>query len=85
MSATIIPFQDGHVFDPTMTAIMGEAYDLARNELHASGVSEDALAILIIEICKTGEKDARRICDRAVMTFETLEDLGALESQRPQR
>jgi hypothetical protein len=85
MSATIIPFQEGHVFDPTMMVIMGEAYDLARNELRARGVSDDALAILIIEICKTGEKDARRICDRAVMTFEALEDLGAVESQRPQR
>jgi hypothetical protein len=80
MSATMIPCQEAHVFDPAMTAIMGEAYDLARHQFRASGVSEDAIALLIIEICKTSENDARCICGRTVMALEALE---ALVRQRP--
>jgi hypothetical protein len=60
-------------------AMSSTRHDIARNELRASGVSKDALAVLIIEICTTDENDARRICDRAVTTLQ------ASISRRPQR
>jgi hypothetical protein len=53
-----------------MVRIMGEAYDMVCKELHDRGqpdIVKDIIAKRIIEIGKTGERDAKRICERAML------------------
>ena len=72
MSATIIPFLNGAVFDPQHVEAMGSAFDKAARALHDKGQPElvrEIIAKRIIEISKTGERDPDKICARALQAF----------------
>ena len=69
MSATIIPYLRGYSFDPEITKAMGTAYDRAREMLDDIGqpeVVQEVIAKRIIKVVQTGERDADRICQRAM-------------------
>jgi hypothetical protein len=72
MSATIIPFLDGAAFEPDHLEAMGRAFDQARRALHDKGqpnIVQDIIAKKIIAIAKTGERNADRMCERALATL----------------
>ena len=70
MSATIIPFLDGAAFEPDHLEAMGRAFDQARRALHDKGQPvQDIIAKKIIALAKTGERNADRMCERALATL----------------
>ena len=69
MSATIIKFFKDQTFDPDVTRIMDEAYDMACKELHRDGqhaLVQEVIAKRIIRIASAGERDAKRMSERAI-------------------
>ena len=69
MSATIVPFLRDTSFGPDVTSEMGKAYDKALHALHDTGqphVVQEIIARKIIDIAKSGERDAERMCARAL-------------------
>jgi len=67
--SAIIPFLNGQSFEPELTKIMGDAYDLARKELHDRGqpvIVQEILASRIIALARTGERDPAQICNQAL-------------------
>lgn len=72
MSATIVPFLRETSFDSDVTNLMGKAYDKALRELHDKGqphLVQEIIARKIIDIAKSGERDADRMCERALMAL----------------
>jgi hypothetical protein len=56
----------GAVFDDQLLAIMGNAYDAVRKELHDTGQPEivyEIIATRIIDAAKRGERDPIRLRD----------------------
>jgi hypothetical protein len=56
-------------FDPEDIKRMGEAYELALEQLELKDRDDqltESIAKLIVEIAQTGEKDANMICARAL-------------------
>ena len=69
MTARVIPFFRDVSFDPDTTHIIGQAFDSACEELQDIGQSDLVKAIVakrIIAIAKTGERDPRQLCKRAL-------------------
>ncbi len=72
MSATIVPFLKDGSFDPETVHAMGDAFDRARKLLHDRGqpsVVQEIIAKRIIEIARTGERDADKMCKRVLTAF----------------
>ena len=62
----------GSVFDDQATKAMGEAFEAARKDLDEAGqpsVVYEAVAKRIIEMAKSGERDANQLRDRALTAF----------------
>lgn len=64
--ASILPFlqKSGVVFDDEVTALLGQAFDAARRELHDKGqpdVVYEIMAVRIIEAAKKGERNVGRL------------------------
>ena len=64
--ASILPFvqKSGVVFDDNVTALLGQAFDAARRELHDKGqpdVVYEIIAGRIIEAAKKGERDVAKL------------------------
>ena len=73
MTDTAIPFiLDELSFDPEIKSLMGQAFVSACKALHDNGQPElvnTVLAKRIIAIAKTGERDPKQLCDRALQEF----------------
>ena len=72
MPADIIPFLNGHAFEPAQVEALGQAFDRAAKCLHDKGqpdVVREVIAKRIIEIGKTGERDPDRICALALQAL----------------
>jgi hypothetical protein len=68
---SILPFirKTGTAFDDYATAVMGEAFDSARKDLHDSGQPEivyEVIARRIIDEAKKGERDPLRLRNAAL-------------------
>ncbi len=66
MTATIISFLDGAVFDPPHVEAMGLAFDNVTEALDGKGQSRvvrEVIATKIIAIAKTGERDPKKLYD----------------------
>jgi hypothetical protein len=66
--ASILPFvrQSGAVFDDTVTALLGDAFDAACRELHDKGqppIVHELIATRIIEAARKGERDPGKLRD----------------------
>src|SRR5258708_38132933 len=62
----------GSVFDDQATKAMGEAFEAACKDLDEAGqpsVVYEAVAKRIIEMAKSGERDANQLRDRALTAF----------------
>ena len=75
--AAILQFlpPEGRVFDAAVTAIMGQAFDLAVAELHDKGqpaLVNEIIAKRIVEITASGERNPARIADAALQTLGLL-------------
>jgi hypothetical protein len=69
VSATIVPFLRDASFDPDVTSEMGRAYDKVLRTLRDQGrqpLEPELIARKIIDIATTGERDAERMCKRAL-------------------
>jgi hypothetical protein len=56
-------------FDPHVTQLMGEAFELARKALHDTGQPEavqEIIAKRIIESARRGVRDPRQMCEEAL-------------------
>lgn len=72
MPADILPFLEGHSFDAEATHTMGKAYDKARAMLHDKrqpSVVQEIIAMRIIEIAATGERDADQLARQALQSL----------------
>jgi len=70
--SNIIPFLNGQSFEPELTKIMGDAYDLARKELHDRGqplIVQEIIAGRIIALARTGKRDPEEICHEALSSL----------------
>jgi hypothetical protein len=73
MSADILPFLREASFDAEATRIMGDAFDIARNNMHDYGQPTRVLEIVakrILEIARGGERDPERIAELALEAIE---------------
>jgi hypothetical protein len=63
-------YLQGHRFDTETARLLGIAFEMALVALqHADGLvspTRDSIAHKIIELAKAGERDPRRLCDRAL-------------------
>src|SRR5690242_9461395 len=62
LSATILPFPKGHTCSPEAMSTMGDAFDRActATRQHGNpGIVREIIATRIIELAKTGERDAK--------------------------
>jgi hypothetical protein len=69
----ITPFLQDHAFEPDVTRAMGIAFEDACRLLRLPDAADPAAEIIatkIIELAKTGEHDAGRLCNAAVMAFQ---------------
>jgi hypothetical protein len=69
MSTDILPFLQEASFDSQATCIMGEAFDIARKNMHDSGQPKMVLEIIakrIIAIMSNGERNPARIAELAL-------------------
>ena len=69
----ITPFLQDHAFEPEVTRAMGIAFEDACKLLRLPDATDPAAEIIatkIIELAKTGEHDASRLCNAAVMAFQ---------------
>ena len=69
MSADILPFLREASFDAEATRIMGDAFDIARKNMHDYGQPPLVLEIVakrIVEIARGGERDPARIAELAL-------------------
>jgi hypothetical protein len=69
----ITPFLQDHAFEPEVTRAMGIAFEDACKLLRLPDTADPAAEIIatkIIELAKTGEHDAGRLCNAAVMAFQ---------------
>jgi len=74
--ATVHPVFERKPFDPAVCAALGLAFDTAWQKLLVSGTpiasspyanaTREALAIRIVDLAKTGERDVNRLRDDAV-------------------
>ena len=69
--ASILPFvqKSGVVFDVDVTALLGQAFDAARQALHDKGqpdVVYEIMAVRIIEAAKKGERDVGKLTAAAL-------------------
>ena len=72
MSATIVPFLKDRSFDPETVHAMGDAFDKARKLLHdrgQPGVVQEIIAKRIIDVARTGERNADRMCKQVLAGF----------------
>lgn len=70
--SNIIPFLNGQSFGPELTKVMGDAYDLARKELHDRGqplIVQEIIASRIIALARTGKRDPEQICSEALVSL----------------
>ena len=70
--AEILPFLNGHSFDPETTGIMGDAFNKAARHLHDKGqpaVVQELIAKRIIEIAATGVRDPEQLAQQALKAF----------------
>lgn len=70
MTADILPFIDGRVFDAAATEAMGVAFDKARRMLHDKGqpaVVQEIIAKRIIDIATIGGRDPDEMARRALL------------------
>jgi hypothetical protein len=60
--------KQSHGFDDEAIRVMGLAYEFARSELRIIGENNlnGAIATKIIELARTGERDADKLCDFAI-------------------
>jgi hypothetical protein len=66
---TIRPFLDGYSFDPETTRLMGIAFEMARSAVtRRAGLTDEIIAGRIIELAKTGERNADVLCEAALNT-----------------
>jgi hypothetical protein len=69
----ITPFLHDHAFEPEVTRAMGIAFEEACRLLRLPDATDPAAEIVaakIIELAKSGERDAGRLCNGAVMAFQ---------------
>ena len=68
MTATPTPFAQDAAFDPETTQIMGKAYENACRELEFAEpeIVKTIIAKEIIALAKTGERDTKQLCERAL-------------------
>jgi hypothetical protein len=69
----ITPFLKDHAFEPEVTRAMGIAFEDACRLLRLLDKADPAAEIVatkIIELAKSGERDADRLCNGAVMAFQ---------------
>jgi hypothetical protein len=69
----ITPFLQHHAFEPEVTRAMGVAFEDACRLLRLPDTADPAAEIVatkIIELAKSGEHDASRLCNGAVMAFQ---------------
>jgi hypothetical protein len=72
LSATIVPFLKDGSFDPETVHAMGDAFDKARKLLHdrgQPGVVQEIIAKRIIDVARTGERNADRMCKLVLAGF----------------
>ena len=72
MSATIIPFLNGAVFDTPHVDAMGQAFDKVTEALDGKGQSHvvrEVIAKKIVAIAKAGERDPNELYDRTMKTL----------------
>jgi len=70
--SNIIPFLNGQSFEPELTKVMGDAYDLARKELHDRGqplIVQEVIASRIIALARSGARDPTQICNDALSSL----------------
>lgn len=66
---TIIPYLQDSSFDSDVTSAMGQAYDMALRAMHERGrpyIVQEVIARQIVEVARTGERDANQMCARAL-------------------
>ena len=68
MTATVTPFAQDAAFDPETTQIMGQAYEIACRalDIEQPEIVKTIIAKEIIALAKTGERDTRQLCERAL-------------------
>jgi hypothetical protein len=72
MTADILPFLKGRVFDAETALVMGAAYDKARAMLHDQGqphLVQEIIARRIIDIAATGERNPDELARRAMQAL----------------
>jgi hypothetical protein len=72
VTADILPFIRGCVFDEAATEAMGLAYDKARRMLHDKGqpgIVQEIIAKRIIDIAIAGERDPDELARRALLAL----------------
>lgn len=65
----ITPYLDRSKFDPEVTRVMGVAFEMACVALglaERGGLANEVVARRIIELAKTGERNADLLCERAL-------------------
>jgi hypothetical protein len=70
--ATVLPLFQDAAFEPEATEAMGAAFDKACKSLHDIGqpaLVQEVIARRIIEIAQKGERDADRLCERALQAL----------------
>jgi hypothetical protein len=69
MSASILPYLREASFDADAIRLMGDAFDIARRDMHDNGQPDMVLEIIakrVIEITRSGERDPRHIAKLAL-------------------
>jgi hypothetical protein len=67
-------YLNGEGFDPETVRLMGLSFEMALASLR-SGCTDplrEALALKIIELAKTGERDPERLCEGALKDLPTV-------------
>jgi hypothetical protein len=80
----ITRYLDGDRFDPEAKRVMGIAFEMARVALRLSDrtdVANEIVASGIIQLAKTGERDADVLCEGALTFFR--EQQGQGDNQAP--
>ena len=75
--------KQSHGFDDEAIRVMGLAYEFARSELRIIGENKlnGAIATKIIELARTGERDADKLCDFAIKGLRPPKPLRAVRKE----
>jgi len=69
MTSMVVPFFKDAAFDPETTHVMGEAFEracLALQDLGQPDIVKEVIARRIVEVALPGERDAEKLCVRAL-------------------